>query len=195
MLSKILVLDSKTGNPVNNANVIIKDNENIVFSAKTNKLGLAEINLPKTETNIFYAFVEKNKDIYNRSKKIYNNPHIRDNKKISIKSFSDKEIYKPGEEIYYKFIFSESDSSINTVIPNVEFDVTILTSNNILLNKSKVKTDDFGSASGKFRIPEKTMNGDIYIDIKTNDSKFNKSERHSVKVEEYKRNYLERWKS
>lgn len=97
--------------------------------------------------------------------------------------FADRSIYLPGQTIYFKGIAITND--IETKKPKVyagkKSTVTLYNANGEKVDSLQLETNDFGSYSGKFKLPEGVLNGQFYLlDGLTNQT-------HYFSVEEYKR--------
>ncbi|MGB8190375.1 MAG: MG2 domain-containing protein, partial [Chitinophagaceae bacterium] len=95
--------------------------------------------------------------------------------------FTDRSIYRPGQTVYFKGIAVTRDFSSrqSKIVTGLKTKVFLQNANREKIDSLVFTTNDFGSYSGKFRLPENTLNGDFLI---TDD----KGEIH-FSVEEYKR--------
>ena len=97
--------------------------------------------------------------------------------------FTDRSIYRPGQTLFYKGIFISRNEKERTAKINEGFETWLYLSdaNNQKIDSIKVKTNEYGSVSGKFQLPAGGLNGLFRISEKTDlGSAF-------VRVEEYKR--------
>jgi hypothetical protein len=93
--------------------------------------------------------------------------------------FTDREIYRPGQTIYFKAITIQGIKEKWNVCGNEPVTVVLRDANGKEHHKLNLRTNDFGSVWGSFTIPKSTINGSWSI---SND----KGTRH-FRVEEYKR--------
>lgn len=94
--------------------------------------------------------------------------------------FTDRPIYRPGQTLHFKvFALDYSSHGVPTLSLQKELEVKLNDANGQLVKSLKLKTNEWGSASGSFAIPEGRLNG-YYTIYSENNSK-------SVRVEEYKR--------
>ena len=95
--------------------------------------------------------------------------------------FTDRKLYKPGDEIHFKVIFFKASQTVGEVLEGKEVKIRIRHSSESE-PKAEVKlvTNEFGSVAGSFTLPEGSKNG-IYV-IETAYSRLG-----TVRVEEYKR--------
>ena len=96
--------------------------------------------------------------------------------------FTDRSIYRPGQTVYFKGIAVELSAKNTQTIKNVNYTLTFRDANGQEIANKKLKTNDFGSFSGEFTIPqEASLNGNFYIQSDIHSSYI------TIQVEEYKR--------
>lgn len=97
--------------------------------------------------------------------------------------FTDRGIYRPGQLVYFKglVIGSGKTAADRNVLPNYKVTVRLISSNGQQVDSMKMTTNEYGSYSGKFRLPENQLNGEFHIDEDENAGSV------SFSVEEYKR--------
>jgi hypothetical protein len=97
--------------------------------------------------------------------------------------FADRSIYRPGQALYFKGIVVTRDfkSRQAKVIPSFKTVIYLNDANDEPVDSVVVTTNEFGSYSGKFRLPENRLNGNYYLRDKETDANLEFS------VEEYKR--------
>jgi TonB-dependent SusC/RagA subfamily outer membrane receptor len=120
--------------------------------------------------------------------------------------YLDRAIYRPGQTVYYKAIAITRLKNETSVIAHTKFAVTISDADGEDLKKFDIRSNEFGSFSGEFTIPNDVMTGEFEIRIEepedyNDDPVYNKkTEEHpfwdytnfyeediSFRVEEYKR--------
>ncbi|MCF3112098.1 alpha-2-macroglobulin [Niabella sp. CC-SYL272] len=102
-------------------------------------------------------------------------------KSTSIVLFTDRSIYRPGQTVYYKGIAMshEPKEKKSTVLAAFKTTVTLYDANHQKVNSTDLVTNDFGSFSGSFKLPESGLNGNFSISTPQGSIGF--------KMEEYKR--------
>jgi hypothetical protein len=102
---------------------------------------------------------------------------------ISVFLFTDRSIYRPGQTLYFKGIAISRDlqERKNNIKSDYETMVYLRNANSQLADSMKVKTNEYGSFSGKFQLSQSGLNGQFTIFIKDNIGAAN------ISVEEYKR--------
>ena len=95
--------------------------------------------------------------------------------------FTDRNLYKPTDTIYFKVICYKASETEGEVLANKTVELTLHHSSSPdTVAQVKLLTNDMGSASGFFTLPEGARNGRYYI-------KEGYSRLKSIRVEEYKR--------
>ncbi|WP_454802086.1 alpha-2-macroglobulin family protein [Mucilaginibacter phyllosphaerae] len=93
--------------------------------------------------------------------------------------FTDRQIYRPGQTIYFKGLQLSVLNGKSKIMPDEEVEVTFSDVNGKEVSSLKLKSNEFGTFSGSFIIPQNMLSGDV--ELETDDGKI------EVKVEEYKR--------
>ncbi len=96
--------------------------------------------------------------------------------------FTDRSIYRPGQTLYFKGIVLKKDEKEKSLIITDHTATIILKdANGTQVDSLTLKSNEFGSFSGKFQLPQTGLNGDFSLEV-------TKAKGHaSFKVEEYKR--------
>lgn len=94
--------------------------------------------------------------------------------------FTDREIYRPGQTIYFKGLSLQTIDGKSAVLAGQNVTVTVKQNNNKIITSIPFTTNAYGSFSGTFIIPQHTAAGGLSFLINNRDSKY-------LRVEEYKR--------
>ncbi|MBO4730004.1 MAG: hypothetical protein J5593_00860, partial [Bacteroidaceae bacterium] len=180
---RICVVDYKNGKPVPYSTIKLRNvYQDTVRWQQHITDARGEVVLPnfKGNTEIF-ASTEDDKALtptgmtYSRD---YNwNRHDRN---IFTELYTDRAIYRPGQQVKIGGFFYEKDDDSTCVIPEHPLDLTIRDVNNKNLQTITVVTDEFGSFCAEFTLPQECLNGRFSIRCNMNGST-------TFKVEEYKR--------
>ena len=193
------VLNRETGQPLANATVQTwvqrydyKTSKNIkekTTSYKTNEKGFFKLERKKDQ-NYNYNFSldvsyngdrlfmnDYQYDVY------YNNEPRLPKENISVFLFTDRSIYRPAQTLYFKGISITRNATDrkNSIMTGYETMVYLRDANYQLVDSMKVRTNDYGSFSGKFQLPQSGLNGQFSLFVKGNLGEADFS------VEEYKR--------
>lgn len=184
--SELYVLDRTTGKPYNNVTLSVYEQK---WSKNKYKLDfLSEISVNADGKYVIQDANYNNTIIFKRgndqyftskaSSYWYGN-YNESEPQTQIALFTDRSIYRPGQTIYYKGIAYISGKKNQEVVENQSYDVDLFNANYEKIGTQKVKTNDFGSFSGEFVLPEKGLNGAYRLQAG--------NQSINIWVEEYKR--------
>ncbi|MBK5269975.1 MAG: alpha-2-macroglobulin, partial [Bacteroidia bacterium] len=196
------VLNRDNGQPLSNAAVQVWEQK---YDYKTSKLIKEKGLLYKTDANGFFKWARKKEannysnfsyllDISYKNEHLFMNDlmndyyYYRDNiieetKTIhSLFLFTDRSIYRPGQEVFFKgIVIAKNKNDDNTTARDYETVIYLRDANYEDVDSMKVKANEFGSFSGKFQLPSTGLNGQF--SIYSNEEEANVE----LRVEEYKR--------
>ncbi len=99
--------------------------------------------------------------------------------------FTDRSIYRPGQTVYFKGIAIKTKDHKSVVLPDETANVKLHNVNGEEISTLTLKTNEYGSLSGEFILPNGGLTGQYYLTINGKKQKF--SNTHYFSVEEYKR--------
>ena len=113
----------------------------------------------------------------------YNNNSENVPENISVFLFTDRSIYRPGQTLYFKgiTILNDPQQKKYGIKPGYETMIYLQDPNSQVRDSMKVKTNEYGSFSGKFQLPQSGLNGEFTLFMKDNQGSTN------ISMEEYKR--------
>ena len=184
---EVLVLNRKTGIPMQNVNVQFWYS---TYSYKQRKqIKRKAMNLQTNENGLVKAVVEPNRnillDVYTKDDKLNSSDQIytyhKNPSKINYKThfFTDRNIYRPGQTIYFKAIALKDSAGVKTILENKKQVVTLYDANYQKVLSLDLITNEYGSISGSFVLPNAILTGRMHLETKNGSAYFN--------VEEYKR--------
>lgn len=177
---KVSVVNRETGKP--ESNVLVEFSNLSDYNKKEFKILTSDkdgiITIPSGWRNLQYRVKDEN-TIYSTYYYDYNRYDEDDDS--SVKIFTDRAIYRPGQTVYFKGIFYSSKDKTRKVIPNSKLTIGLYDVNNKELSKIDLKTNEFGSVNGSFVLPTSGLTGNFSI------RPINEDGYYSFKVEEYKR--------
>ncbi|HJW18499.1 MAG TPA: alpha-2-macroglobulin family protein [Flavisolibacter sp.] len=160
----------------------------LLGSYETDKNG--NFTIPKTEDRKYEAYfldinyqddhLALNDQVYNYYN-YYNEPVEEDSEAVKVFFFTDRSIYRPGQTVYFKGIAVTKSKAGNSVARNYKTNILLEDANSDDIDSLAVTTNEFGSFSGKFQLPQNSLNGAFRIYDEENDNEV------SFSVEEYKR--------
>lgn len=188
----VIVENKQTGLPIANATVQIwesKYNYTLrkyvhVKKEKLNTNDKGEINLTykKRSRSIFFE-VTKGSDYFYDFDDAYVSSNYRRNlyESRQMVLFTDRGIYRPGQEIFFKGIYFKHDKygKNPTILPQKTVTVEFKDVNYKLIKSLTLTTNDFGTISGTFTAPTDRLTGNMTIRTSYGSK--------SIRVEEYKR--------
>jgi len=118
---------------------------------------------------------------YNERSNSYPYPHTQ--------FFLDREIFRPGQTVYFKAISTvpDFDKKRDNIIVNNEQEVTLYDANRQVVSTQKFKTNSFGSYTGSFVLPKDKLNGKFRLQVSGNYNSYQIDDSKYFSVEEYKR--------
>ena len=121
--------------------------------------------------------------IYNSQKKEETDANQYEKENARVFFFTDRSIYRPGQTVYFKGIVLTKDfvSKRSKAYVNHTSQVMLYNANNEVTDSVTLTSNEYGSYSGKFILPENLLNGEFQLE----DDEVDGETRFSV--EEYKR--------
>jgi len=103
---------------------------------------------------------------------------VREDRHLTL--LTDRSLYRPGQTVYVKGIaYQMNNKGVERVLPNKMYEVELWAANRQVISKQPFRTNEFGSFSGSFVLPEDGLNGLYYL--RSEDAMFR------IRVEAYKR--------
>ncbi|KAA5538399.1 alpha-2-macroglobulin family protein [Paenimyroides baculatum] len=195
----LYILNPKDGNPYKN--VLVKYQNKNYTTNDSGKVAVFHIS-SYNENNSVKVFA--NNETYETNLYLdgYNTQYVRNDgekREARVNLFTDRYIYRPGQEVHFKGIFYELQKNGNQVLANKSFSITLKDDNYDEIKELIVTTNDLGAFSGTFLLPKNIATGDFLLRIDELDEYTDKKEEEfwndidfetesfSYKVEEYKR--------
>ncbi len=198
--SDFFVLNRDNGQPLANAAVQIWERK---YDYKTSKYSQERMAAYKTDANGFFSNKKIKSANYNNNYQLditYNGERFFMNdllydyyyarnedgdKKSTINTylFTDRGIYRPGQTVYFKGIVvtKEALAEKSSIRSDYSTIIYLENANDEEVDSMTVKTNEFGSFSGKFQLPQGILNGGFSLVMKNDEGTT------GFQVEEYKR--------
>ena len=179
------VVDRNSGMPLENVEVHVyesrKHKRKDIKVLYTDEKGFASFD--RESSRWASAYYVMGKDTLNHNYNYYFGRGKQQNEKTA-KSllFTDRSIYRPGQELFFKAIALWNHGKGETSLhqhKNVK--LSFYDTNNQLVEEKELRTNEFGSVHGSFQIPDNGLTGRMYLRI--DHGSFSKT----VQVEAYKR--------
>lgn len=180
---QVTILDRTTGRPLANAVLKLHPANPIrqlkIYTAdKNGVLHVNDIRNDYYNWNRFTITHDNDKLTGNSYWGYYNRPEEKSSAHTFI--FTDRDIYRPGQTIYFKGIMVNKTGNNARVVPQQQIKAGIHRNYyDKAIETVELTTNEFGSVQGTFKAPENGYTGDYIIKIGTGQV--------TVKVEEYKR--------
>ncbi|WP_158825660.1 alpha-2-macroglobulin family protein [Mucilaginibacter lacusdianchii] len=183
----IRVLHRETGTPLKDVQVIISNRvekgkisqKHIISQGLTNQDGQY---IFKSAQN-YYDIELKQQNDYLLRKDTYTSGRQYDDYNnlpaIHTIIFTDREIYRPGQTVYFKALQLKKSKGTNSLMPNQAIDIFLTGQYNKKLQTQSLRTNEFGSAAGSFVLPTNLLNGNFQIATAFGSA--------NIRIEEYKR--------
>lgn len=195
---EFFVVNRENGKPIKDAKVNIYNREykrgeyqyNLIKTISTNNIGLAEYVIKEEEnsrkSNLYYntslddgsrPFIE------NLTQLPYSYYFNSDNEQRMIEVthvYTDRSLYRPGQTVFFKAIATVTEDGKSRILTNKTLDFTLRDANWQEVSKQTLKTNEFGSVSGEFVLPQGLLSGGYTIVSKDDGGTY-------FYVEEYKR--------
>ncbi|OAB27671.1 TonB-dependent outer membrane receptor, SusC/RagA subfamily, signature region [Flavobacterium fryxellicola] len=159
-----LVLDRKTGKPIENVSIALLNQTSI-----TDKNGTATH--VKENNNRNYSLVEYTTDtdsllLNNRYSNYHNDYATLENQKAKgkVEFYLDRAIYRPGQTVFYKGIAVQKIKNKTSVLPKTTFKIIVKDANYTIFKELQVTSNEFGSFSGSFILPSSGLTGTFRIE-------------------------------
>lgn len=197
-LYEIFVFDRVSGAPVEGANIWMKvygDNQHKKLIAQhkihSDKDGKCRVALPLKESGrlcIEIAHKGENFTLTDNDRMPYywNSDTQETNTSLSTYIFTDRNLYRPGQTVYYKGIVVERTDRKNPLstiaqrmAANINEIITLHDANGQEVTKVNHTTNEFGSFSGSFVLPTSGLTGEFRLQCTHGST--------GISVEEYKR--------
>ncbi|MBR4583494.1 MAG: hypothetical protein IKO34_06760, partial [Bacteroidales bacterium] len=184
---KYMVVDRNSGKPIDKVKVKVTnrtyEKTETLLTTETGADGIFSFD-PKKHSYNTHISLKKDNDDMCFSAYGYYQEDSKDYERARIKILTDRAIYRPGQSVYFKLIeYSGMNNNFN-VVADDSVRVTFSDVNYQEVGEVVLKTNQYGSAHGEFKIPENVLTGNFHIEARGGNYS---SGSESVRVEEYKR--------
>lgn len=182
---EFFVVDRVSGEPVKNARVdIYKLNSTLTSEATlpVNEAGQAVYTKNIPNNDVFYRAVAGNDNGALLSRMPWRYYQYEDRQQQTVETvniFTDRSLYRPGQTVFFKAVASVTKDDKSQIATHKSLEFILRDANQQEVSRQTLKTNEFGSASGEFVLPQGLLAG--YFTITTNNGNA------GFRVEEYKR--------
>ncbi|CAM1334948.1 alpha-2-macroglobulin family protein [Tenacibaculum aestuariivivum] len=207
--TKYQVVNRNTGKPIENAQLLLQNNERrgekkLHQKLITDKNGFATYISNDRYYNVSIAVTSKNDRAIFGNYYLYKhekNTAKKNKESITIKPFifTDRSIYRPGQTVYFKTILIQKKGEKNSSFSDSYIEVTLNDVNGQKVKTLDLKLNEFGSASGEIILPNTGLTGEYNFSIRKSSKEKNslingipfyferENNINNILVEEYKR--------
>jgi uncharacterized protein YfaS (alpha-2-macroglobulin family) len=185
-IAELLVTDITSGKPIANADVLLYTQQRYgapyiyTSSVKSNALGLAA--LPNQKEIKGYKVIHKADSAKLIAPRYHytNNSTKDDTEKERIQFFTDRNLYRPGQTLFFKGIVHLPADSLAELVTNKTYTIVLKDRKRKTIAEQQLITNSYGSFNGSFAIPKDAEAGSYSIQCKEKGAIY-------VKVAAYKR--------
>lgn len=188
------IINRNNGKPISNAHVELSYYENNSRNTQrknhtTNTYGEVKIKKTNTRYSNITAKVRYGNDLAYFGNYYVNRSYKQEKEKVNYKSFlfTDRSIYRPGQTVYFKAIAMKTEDGKSEVIANKNVYAVLYNVNGEEVKELELRTNEFGSVSGTFILPNNGLNGQYFIEFDSDSGSIDLFTEHYFSVEEYKR--------
>ena len=164
------LIDREDGIPVKNAQITVSSAKGFYQKGTTDNEGEFSIKKDKKyHSDLRLAASYKGDTLLNTnyylSSKYNRNNDDDDERLAKMFLYLDRSIYRPGQTVYFKGILVEKRKGSSKVVPNTYTNIIIYDANGDELKELRLKTNEFGSVSGAYKIPNNVLTGEFSIEM------------------------------
>lgn len=180
---RYVVVNATTGHPIAGAEICIYD-ENHQQKRTVHARLKTDANGEATYKNVDGNFlVTTATDKYTPAKYIYlsrGRYYEQKNTVYTTNIYTDRAIYRPGQTVHATAVCFSRDKGVETkAVAGKEVSFSLRDANNKVVSEKTVRTDEYGTASADFELPQGGLTGYYHIQTAESGKRF--------RVEEYKR--------
>ena len=186
------VIDRNNGKPISGATLKFSYQQNYERPILTKTLISDEkgmVTLPLSDerwTNVDILISTKNEEAFFED--FYVNAKYDQGEEDDLYScflFTDRSIYRPGQPLYFKGLAMVQKDDSSSVLTKTKITVSLMDVNHQEVSQQEFKTNDYGSISGTFILPNNGLTGNYYLKLDSDEVEISGNSYFSV--EEYKR--------
>jgi len=188
---EIVVVDRVSGLPKKDVSVDFykydyrnrKNNKQKIAEKTSDEKGIVNFKFPSDSGRNSHTSIKLSyKDDVLEFRDMYSPRYYGRRNQSRVYTFSDRNIYRPNQRVYLKAIVFDSDDVVGD---NSKIEIVVQDPNRREVFRSQDFTNDFGSISVDFLIPDDGVTGNFYVQFNSNTGQSNGY--LNFQVEEYKR--------
>lgn len=190
---RYVVVDATSGQPIAGAKVELYDMDYDMKAKKDKRVVHARLTTDADGEAYFKnvdgtVLISTNEDKFTPAKNIYlsrTRYYEQKDNKMMVQLYTDRAIYRPGQTVHATAIAFRNEKGVDAkVLPSsVNLDFELMDANWKQVAKKTAKTDEYGTASMDFELPQGGLTGQYHITVSGGEGRANTY----FRVEEYKR--------
>ena len=190
---RYVVVDATNGQPIAGAKVELYDMDYDMKAKKDKRVVHARLTTDADGEAYFKnvdgtVLISTNEDKFTPAKNIYMSRtryYEQKENKTNVRVFTDRSIYRPGQTVYATAIAFINEKGLDAkVLPtSVNLDFELIDANWKQVAKKTAQTDEYGTASVDFELPQGGLMGQYYVSVSGGAERTTEY----FRVEEYKR--------
>lgn len=189
---RFAVVSATTGKPLTDAKIVITNFQRSGKPAGDKQTLTVDKNGEAVESyknmpRHIYAFTPNDKASAENDLFAYFNYYQSSDQPHRIAVYTDRSIYRPGQNVHVAAVAWEANKQelSSKVAPNLSLTFSLMDANYKKVAEQKAITDDFGTASADFSLPQQGLTGGYSVEVKSANN--DRSSSVYFNVEEYKR--------
>ena len=188
---RYVVVDATNGQPIAGAKIELYDNDYDMKAKKNKRLVHARLTTDADGEAYFKnvdgtILISTNEDKFTPAKNIYlsrTRYYEQKENKTVVQLYTDRSIYRPGQTVHATAIAFRNEKGLDakTLPISLDLDFDLVDANWKQVTRKRAKTDEYGTASVDFELPQGGLMGQYHIEVNTTMA------RTYFRVEEYKR--------
>ena len=165
------VIDRTNGEPIKGAELLLSYRKNYDGPVKrasfvTDQKGSISIKKNKDTWSNIKITINKAQDLASFGDYYLNRSYDQNKAEITNACFlfTDRSIYRPGQPLYFKGIVVENEGQLSKIAPEELITVELYDVNDTKISEIDVETNQFGSFSGEFILPNSGLTGEYYLE-------------------------------
>ena len=194
---RTVVVDAESGQPIEGAVVeyydFVKNEKRIIATVATDREGRASLDNEVVGISHISRISRKvtcGNDVYLDADDVYfvrSGAARQDQPFLSMRLYSDRAIYRPGQDVHVGGILFWQEHWDATVLEDVSVALTLRDANGKEVSVRTVKADEFGKFNADFQLPQGGLPGDYRVSSEVSVKGRNYYNTLTFSVEEYKR--------
>lgn len=161
------IIDRKKGTPIRDVNLHYNAD-----TLKTDKNGLVHFKTYTNNYNTTQLLVHKSGDSlylplnhWTQTLNSKDSDEVEEDIMASVKFFSDRGIYRPGQTAHVKGIALKRQNGEVSVVPGVKFYIEITDPQGNEVKEFDIRTNEYGSFNFEFQIPQNGLTGNYSVSV------------------------------